>query len=152
MNAPFDVTLTFPAPVTGLEVAAIAVTNGTVTTLSGSSESLLYGQTDNDISPLGSYKDSFDTDRYLAQLRVTGLHSYGMMTLMPLLDFTHTQDTQQDYTDTLGNLIDEQGVDLTQVTFGVDFRHPMAVRTGQLDLTAGLSGTYSETKGGRNRF
>ena len=28
----------------------------------------------------------------------------------------------------------------------------MAVRTGQLDLTAGLSGSYSETKGGEADF
>ncbi len=111
---------------------------------------LLYGQTDNDISPLGSYRDSFDTDRYLAQLRVTGQYGYRKATLMPLLGFTYTEDTQQDYTDTLNNLIDEQGIDLTQVTFGVDFRLPVAVQMGQLDLTGGLSGTYSEVDGGES--
>ncbi|MGV0033544.1 MAG: autotransporter outer membrane beta-barrel domain-containing protein, partial [Candidatus Azotimanducaceae bacterium WSBS_2022_MAG_OTU7] len=113
---------------------------------------LLYGETDNDISPLGSYKDSFDTKRYLAQLRVTGQYSYRTMTLMPLLDFTYTEDMQQAYTDTLGNLLDEQGIDLTQLTFGVDFKLPVAVQTGQLDLTGGLSGTYSETNGGEADF
>ncbi|MGV0035765.1 MAG: Ig-like domain-containing protein, partial [Candidatus Azotimanducaceae bacterium WSBS_2022_MAG_OTU7] len=113
---------------------------------------LLYGQTDNDISPLGSYEDSFDTDRYLAQLRATGQYGYRTMTLMPLFDLTYLQDTQLAYTDTLSNLIDEQGIDLTQMTFGVDFRLPLAVVTGQFDLTGGLSGTYSEVNDGEADF
>ncbi len=111
---------------------------------------LLYGQTDNDISPLGSYRDSFDTDRYLAQLRVTGQYGYRTATLMPLLDLTYLEDTQQDYTDTLNNLLDEQGIDLTQVTFGLDFKLPVIIAKGQLDLTGGLSGTYSEVNGGES--
>lgn len=33
---------------------------------------LLYGQTDNEITPLGTYTDSFETERLLAQLRASG--------------------------------------------------------------------------------
>ncbi|MGU9956342.1 MAG: hypothetical protein ACNYPI_01470 [Arenicellales bacterium WSBS_2016_MAG_OTU3] len=36
------------------------------------------------------------------------------------------------------------------MTFGMDFKLPVAVQTGQLDLTGGLSGTYSETNGGES--
>ena len=113
---------------------------------------LLYGQTNNDITPLGnsrgSYTDSFESERYLAQLRVTGAHAYRTATFMPLLDFTYTEDTQGAYTDTLGNLITEQIINLMQVTFGMDFRLPMTTQSGRLDFTGGLSGIHSETNGG----
>lgn len=108
---------------------------------------LLYGQTDNDISPLGTYTDSFETERWLAQLRATGEYQYQNTTLMPLLDVTYTDDTQQAYTDSLGNTIPGQTVSLMQVTAGLDFSHPLPVQTGALELTGGLSAIYSSTDG-----
>ncbi|MGU9958057.1 MAG: hypothetical protein ACNYPI_10730 [Arenicellales bacterium WSBS_2016_MAG_OTU3] len=109
---------------------------------------LLYGQTDNDISPLGTYTDSFDTKRYLAQLRITGEYGFQTATLMPLVDFTYTEDTQDAYTNTPDDLIEEQNTDLTQMTFGLDFKLPLAMQRGSLDFTGGISGIYSETGGG----
>jgi hypothetical protein len=108
---------------------------------------LLYGQTDNDISPLGTYTDSFETERWLAQLRATGEYKYQNTTLMPLLDVTYTDDTQKAYTDSLGNTIPGQTVSLMQVTAGLDFSQPLPVSTGTLELTGGLSGIYSSTDG-----
>lgn len=109
---------------------------------------LLYGQTDNDISPLGTYTDSFETERWLAQLRATGEYQYQATTLMPLLDFTYTDDTQKAYTDSLGNTIPGQTVSLMQVSAGMDFSTPIPVSTGALELIGGLSGIYSSTDGG----
>ena len=109
---------------------------------------LLYGQTDNEISPLGTYTDSFETERWLAQLRATGEYQYNATTLMPLLDLTYTDDTQQAYTDSLGNTIPGQTVSLMQLTAGMDFSTPIPVSTGALELTGGLSGIYSATDGG----
>jgi hypothetical protein len=108
---------------------------------------LLYGQTDNDISPLGTYTDSFETERWLAQLRATGEYQYQATTLMPLLDFTYTDDTQKAYTDSLGNTIPGQTVSLMQVSAGMDFSTPIPVSTGALELTGGLSGIYSASDG-----
>lgn len=109
---------------------------------------LLYGQTDNDISPLGTYTDSFETERWLAQLRATGEYQYQSTTLMPLFDLTYTDDTQQAYTDSMGNVIPGQTVSLMQVSAGMDFSTPISVATGALELTGGLSGIYSATDGG----
>ncbi len=109
---------------------------------------LLYGQTENEISPSNAYTDSFDSDRYLAQFRITGEYGYQTATIMPLLDFTYTEDTQQAYTDSLRRLIEEQSVDLTQMTFGIDFKLPIAMQRGSLDFTGGLSGIYSQVNGG----
>ena len=108
---------------------------------------LLYGQTDNKISPLGTYTDSFETERWLAQVRATGKYQYMATTLMPLLDLTYTDDSQKAYTDSLGNVIPGQTVSLIQVSAGMDFSTPISVPTGALELTGGLSGIYSASDG-----
>jgi len=108
---------------------------------------LLYGQTDNDISPLGTFTDSFDTERFLAQLRATGEYNVQAFTLMPLLDVTYTDDTQKTYVDSLGNTIPGQTVSLTQVTAGMNFATDLDVASGSLQLVGGLSGIYSSSAG-----
>ena len=108
---------------------------------------LLYGQTDNDISPLGTFTDSFDTERFLAQLRTTGEYNVQAFTLMPLLDVTYTDDTQKTYVDGLGNTIPGQTVSLTQVTAGMNFATDLEVASGSLELVGGLSGIYSASAG-----
>ena len=108
---------------------------------------LLYGQTDNEITPLGTYTDSFETERLLAQLRASGQFELKNTTLMPLLDFTYTEDRQKAYTDSLGNTIPDQTVDLMQVSAGLDFSTPLSVQMGSLELTGGIKGIYSSSNG-----
>lgn len=108
---------------------------------------VLYGQADNDISPLGTYTDSFDSERWLIQSRVTGEFKRGDLTLMPLLDVSYASDDQEAYTDSLGNLIPHQDFSLTTARLGMDFSHPIQVSRGQMMLTGGLSGIWSTTSG-----
>ncbi|NOD35269.1 MULTISPECIES: Ig-like domain-containing protein, partial [unclassified Ruegeria] len=107
----------------------------------------LYGQADNDISPLGTYTDSFDSERWLVQSRVTGEIKRGALTLMPLLDVSYASDDQESYTDSLGNLIPQQDFSLTTARLGMDFKHPVQVSRGDFMLTGGLSGIWSTTSG-----
>lgn len=107
---------------------------------------LLYGQTESEITPLGTYTDDFDTKRWLTQLRATGDYMVQDTTLMPLLDFTYTEDQQQTYIDSLGNTIPNQTVDLMQWSIGMDFKTPI-VEAGSLELVGGLSGIYSSSNG-----
>lgn len=108
---------------------------------------VLYGQADNNISPFGTYEDSFDSDRWLVQSRVTGEIKRGALTLMPLLDVSYASDDQKAYTDSLGNLIPQQDFSLTTARLGVDFSHPLQVSRGEMMLTGGLSGIWSTTSG-----
>ncbi len=107
----------------------------------------LYGKASNDVSPLGTYEDSFDSDRWLIQSRVTGQVQRGSLTLMPLLDVSYVTDDQEAYTDSLGNRISAQDFSLTTARLGLDFSQPLAVSRGQLTLTGGLSGVWSSTSG-----
>lgn len=113
---------------------------------------LLYGQTKNDISPLGADADRFETERLLAQLKVTGEINQGRTTWMPSVQLSYTTDTQKAYTDGLGNLIPEQGLELTQAEIGLDVRHQIGLpgRSGAWELTGGLSFVGSSVKGAGN--
>ncbi len=106
--------------------------------------SLLYGQSANTVSPLGTYTDAFSTERWLATLGITGEITRGKLTLLPYLDAKYTSDSQAAYVDGFGNLIAAQTIGLAQVSAGLDVEVALnAVTT----LKAGASGTWSYSSG-----
>jgi hypothetical protein len=113
---------------------------------------LLYGQTSNDITPFGTFTDTFDTERLLAQLKISGQYKFGGTILTPRLSASYTSDDQKAYTDSLGNLIPSQSIDLAQLELGMDFVTPMPFYTGagKLDLTGGFAGIGSFTHSSGN--
>ncbi len=104
---------------------------------------LLYGKTDNEISIYGGPSESYRTERWLAQLQVSGEFMVEETKLVPLLDLTYTDDTQLTYTNAIGDLIPEQKVQLTQLTTGMEFTTPIEVTSGAFTLNGGLKGIYS---------
>ncbi|WP_162620910.1 Ig-like domain-containing protein [Tritonibacter mobilis] len=111
------------------------------------SAQILYGQSQNEIAPLGTYRDQFKTERWLAQLGVTGEVISGDWTVFPFLTATHTRDDQRAYIDHLGNMIPVQGIRLTNVELGADFELQLTHQAGERVLTGGVSGIWSETSG-----
>ncbi len=109
--------------------------------------SILYGQTDNRISPFGTYTDSFETERYLISGQVSGYMQYDNLKLTPRLGLQHTSDEQLAYTDTLGNLIPDQSIRLSELNIGMDWDYDVPIDFGQLHFTGGLSGIWSKTSG-----
>jgi outer membrane autotransporter protein len=77
-----------------------------------------WGQSDNDVSPLGTYTDSFDGDRWLLRGKFTGDFAQGPWSFLPHVGVIYFEETQESYTDTLGNFIPSQTVSLGRVTFG----------------------------------
>jgi len=108
---------------------------------------LLYGETNNSISPFGTYEDSFDTTRMLAQVKIAGELTFGSTTLTPFLDASYTTDDQHSYLDNLGNLVPEQGIAIGQIEIGTDFSHMLPVDSGELELFGGVSGIWSHSSG-----
>lgn len=104
---------------------------------------LLYGKTDNEISIYGGPSESYRTERWLAQLQVSGEFMVEETKLVPLLDLTYTDDTQLTYTNAIGDLIPEQKIQLTQFTTGMEFTTPIDVTSGAFTLNGGLKGIYS---------
>jgi trimeric autotransporter adhesin len=87
-----------------------------------------WGQSDNEVDPLGLYKDSFDGERWLAKGQLTGDFRYGSLHFAPHVGVIYFEETQKAYTDSLGVDIPEQTVSLGRMTFGpkIEARSVMA--------------------------
>lgn len=107
---------------------------------------LLYGVSDNEITPLGTYTDSFRTERWLARIGVEGAYALDAVTLFPNLNISHVQDSLEAYVDGLGDTVETQSIALTEIDFGIDFEAPIAIENGDLVLTGGLSGNWTSKK------
>jgi hypothetical protein len=108
---------------------------------------LLYGTTDNAITPSGAAKDKFDGERWLATLGLEGKIQANNLTIFPGIDVSYVKDGQDAYVDSTSALIAAQNVEQTEVAFGLDFETPMSGTAGDMVLTWGASGIWSETNG-----
>ncbi|MBW4960643.1 Ig-like domain-containing protein [Sulfitobacter sp. CW3] len=113
---------------------------------------LLYGQTINDVSPIGTYTDTFETERWLAQVNVSGELQFHATTLIPSVQLAYTTDDQAAYTDGLGNMIPSQGIEIWQAAIGLDIRHDVALQNSKasLELTGGIAAIGASTRGAGN--
>lgn len=110
--------------------------------------SALYGEAENDISPLGTYMDTFTSTRWLLQANVTGEIQRDGYTLLPTLGVSHVNSEQPSYVDSLGATIAAQGIEMTDVSLGLDFERPLdAAARGNMTLTGGVSGHWAAVKG-----
>ena len=122
---------------------------------------LLYGQSDNDIrfidpgTGIGTRSGSFDTTRYLAQLRVNGEISLSDgnegSRLIPYADARWIEDRAAAFVtgSTTGFRISVPGqkVSVSQLELGSNVEVPIAVSDGAMTFTGGLGVVYSNTEG-----
>jgi len=78
----------------------------------------MWGQSDNEISPLGTYWDDFETERWLVEANVTGHFEYGNWTYTPAMGVIYMEEEQQSYADSNGLLINSQLFELGSFSFG----------------------------------
>jgi len=103
-----------------------------------------WGTSDNDVSPIGTFTDSFDTTRFLASGKLSGSFAYDQYTISPEVSVSYFEDNQHSYTDTLGNLIPEQTVSLGEIRFGPDISQNIVLDDGTLFApNIGISGVFN---------
>jgi hypothetical protein len=103
-----------------------------------------WGRSDNNVSPLGSYSDEFDTERFLVSGRLQGRYAFDRITIEPTLRATWFSETQQAYVDSLGNDIPEQTVSLGELVFGPEFTHTFELENNVLLTPSfGVSGAWN---------
>lgn len=112
------------------------------------SGSYLMGQSDNTLSPFGTYEDDYTSDRVLATLGVAGQLELDRLTLIPLLDIAYASDENEAYTDGDGNPVRALKVTETQATLGLDFIMPLYTSSGALELLGGIGASASVTDNG----
>ena len=89
-----------------------------------------WGQSNNQVNPIGLYTDSFSTDRMLARASLTGNWYSGRWRFSPSMNLIHVEETQNGYTDTLGIFIPSQRVALSRFTFGPEIGYQIPIGMG----------------------
>jgi outer membrane autotransporter protein/uncharacterized repeat protein (TIGR01451 family) len=82
-----------------------------------------WGNSDNSVSPFGTYSNSFDASRWLTTARLTGNWYSGNWRLTPSVEVKYGEENSGGYTDSLGFRINGQDVSLGQVEFGPEFAY-----------------------------
>lgn len=100
-----------------------------------------WGRSENDINPSGTYTDNFETERFLASAKIAGDYKMGAWTLTPEASVLWFEETQEAYTDSLGNAIGEQTNSLGEVRLGPKFSYLVDLGDGStMTPTFGISG------------
>lgn len=109
---------------------------------------LLYGASQNTFSPLGTFEDSFDATRLLAQLGVSGQIAKGDVVWKPSLQAAYAREQTDAYTDGAGNPIGAGDNAVAQVAVGVEVTFAVPVPSGAMTATLGLSDIWAGSVSG----
>jgi len=105
---------------------------------------IAYGQSDNKVSPIGTYSDDFTTQRWLAYASLSGQFKQDEYIITPQASIAWYRDKQQRYTDSLGNVIPQQTVELGEVRFGPSLSRGFELESGLVaEPEIGLTGAWS---------
>lgn len=103
-----------------------------------------WGQSSNDISPTGTYTDSFDTTRWLVSGALTGNYQVDRWTIQPAASLSYIRETQESYTDSLNVVIPEQSVSQGEFRAGPEFSYDIMFESGdRLTPSASFDGAYT---------
>lgn len=109
---------------------------------------LLYGASQNTVSPLGTFEDSYDATRLLAQFGVSGQIAKGDVVWKPSLQAAYAREQTDAYTDGAGNPIGAGDNAVAQVAAGVEVTFPLPVPSGAMTATLGLSDIWAGSVSG----
>jgi len=102
-----------------------------------------WGQSDIEISPFGTYKDDFDTERWQVAGNLTGSYDSGLWHISPSIGLVYFEETQKAYTDSNGFRIGEQTFDLGSLNFGPTVTYRIKRPNGMvIRPLIGLKGIY----------
>ncbi|SPJ25844.1 hypothetical protein PAA8504_03696 [Palleronia abyssalis] len=106
---------------------------------------MLYGRSDNEIAPFGTYTDEFETERVLVHAELTGELERERVTWFPNVSASYASDEQEGYIDSLGNYIKKQKIELGAIALGVGFDRTLGsgITPWSLDGEVQASYTYN---------
>ncbi|GHB45982.1 hypothetical protein GCM10007094_39110 [Pseudovibrio japonicus] len=102
------------------------------------------GQSENKVSPLGTYTDRFRTDRWLVSGKVEGPLKLAEWTVTPSLQALYFSEEQHSYTDSLGSRIPSQQVAADEIRFGPTVSYDIRFEDGSvLTPSLGIEGVWN---------
>jgi len=101
-----------------------------------------WGISDNRINPLGTYQDSFATNRWLAHGNLTGNWVFGNFRFTPSAGVTYASERQLAYIDSLGVSIPSQTVSLGRLSVGPEIAYRWFSNGVMYEPQASLKGVW----------
>ncbi len=122
-----------------------------------------WGQSENSISPFGTYTDRVDGERWMARADLTGDWQWDRWRFSPTLGFAYFEEAIKSYTDSSGIRIDGQTYALGRMNFGPEIGYsipladgstlePMLSVQGIWDFEGANAVTFNEIPGGTPEF
>lgn len=104
---------------------------------------VLWGRSQNDTSPFGTYTDSFETSRWLARADLTGNWEFDAWRFTPTAGVTYYEDRQEAYVDSNSVAIDGQTVSLGRFNFGPEIGYRIKAADGStIEPFAGIQAIW----------
>lgn len=87
-----------------------------------------WGESDNEVTPAGTYTDSFDSERWLVSGKIEGRYERGPWRVSPIASLIFFEDESDRYVDSLGLTIASQTASIGQFEFGPQIAHGRQIR------------------------
>tara|TARA_R110002126_G_scaffold159051_5_gene306338 strand:+ start:2479 stop:3990 length:1512 start_codon:yes stop_codon:yes gene_type:complete len=103
-----------------------------------------FGQSTNSVSPIGTYTDTFKTNRAMIHARITGDFMQDDIKIAPTMSFIYLQEKQLSYVDSLSATIPDQTINIGQLSTGASFSKDIVMENGMvLTPSFGLKGIWN---------
>ncbi|AKI02409.1 outer membrane autotransporter barrel domain-containing protein [Hoeflea sp. IMCC20628] len=103
-----------------------------------------WGQSNNTVSPVGTYSDTFDTERWMLAGTINGSFDMAALTVKPSVSVSYFSETQKAYTDNLGNVVSAQTSSQGAVRFGPEVSRQYEIGEGVIvEPSLGVSGIWN---------
>lgn len=89
-----------------------------------------WGQSENSVSPFGTYTDRVDGERWMARADLTGDWQWDRWRFSPTLGFAYFEEAIKSYTDSSGIRIDGQTYALGRLNFGPEIGYSIPLADG----------------------
>lgn len=102
-----------------------------------------WGEGNNEISPFNTYKDDYDSERFIFSGNLTGSYDRGNWHINPSAGLVYFRDKLDSYTDSNGLQIDSQVIEMGSLNFGPTFIYRHQNSDGmQINPEIGIEGIY----------
>ncbi|MEP0945101.1 MAG: autotransporter domain-containing protein [Rhizobiaceae bacterium] len=105
---------------------------------------ILWGQSNNTISPDGSYEDRFKTERWMANAKLSGVIAANGWTIQPAIEVNYFQETLSSYTDRNNTVVSKRSISLGEIRFGPSVSRQWTTNDGiVVRPSAGVTGVLN---------
>lgn len=103
-----------------------------------------WGRSKNEVSPIGTYTDSFKTERWMLSGKLKGAYQLDDISIEPTVRVSYFEDTQEAYRDSLANIIPEQTITLGELRFGPTISRGIKLENGTMfQPNIGIAGVWN---------